>query len=533
MRIRWTPIETVCKTVLKTAGDDVACWIENEDGSVAAGKRPEVPGEVAREALRAGREDAGYACACGPDAERWMRLLTACTERELAHQVTVGDMADATARLWKHTNALIRMAASTKISLEPGVILGKVLSILERSTSLGEGVGLIRLPNQDFFTQFSGERSDVVESRLAAAFADVGDDVRIVTRDDHATTLREACTRLIGEETPVVVVRLSTESEQLGFLITPVDDGESVTSEELKVLVSAAQIVSVAIENGYTLSRAMESMRLETENNLLADQTRDMEEMVHVVAHDLRSPMTSLYGFVHVALDELKDLRDNLEGEGYSEIGAHSELIAEPLRDGIRSVEKLNRMVQRLLEFSRSARGTYSFEEVDLGPLAQGVVRSLRYQITKNNIEVEIGPLPSITGDQVQVEAVFGNLVDNAIKYMGEGDGKRIEIGCLKDGDERVYFVKDTGVGMTQDQVGKAFLPFQRFHGDAAPGDGIGLPHVRKIVERHGGRIWCESSVDEGSTFFFTLGKTVIKHMRKKDGLARTAERVAGTRASA
>jgi signal transduction histidine kinase len=533
MRIRWTPIDTVCKTVVETAGNDVACWIEHEDGSVAAGSRRDSVDDLARESLRYGSEDVGYACVSGPDHSRWISLLVACVGRELAHQVTVSDMADATARLWKHTNALIRMAASTKISLEPAVILDKVLSTLKRSTSLGEGLGLVQLPNQDTLALFRGEETREVETEITAAFFDVGDDVRIVTRDDEATELRDACTRLLGEETPVAVVRLSTEAEQLGFLIVPIDDGESVTSEELKVLGSAAQIASVAIENGYTLSRAMESTRLETENDLLANQTRDMEEMVHVVAHDLRSPMTSLYGFVHVALDELKDLRDNLEREGFTDIATHSELIAEPLRDGIRSVEKLNRMVQRLLEFSRSARGSYSFEKVELNQLAQGVVRSLRYQITKNEIEVDIAPLPSMVGDRVQIEAVFGNLVDNAIKYMGTPDQRCIAIGCRKDGDERVFFVRDTGVGMTADQVGKAFLPFQRFHSDAVPGDGIGLPHVRKIVERHGGRIWCESTVGEGSTFFFTLGKRVAKPARKKGRLARTAERVAANRASA
>ncbi len=82
---------------------------------------------------------------------------------------------------------------------------------------------------------------------------------------------------------------------------------------------------------------------------------------------------------------------------------------------------------------------------------------------------------------------------------------RRIEIGC-EDGEEPVYFVRDTGIGMTPDEVARAFIPFQRFNPDAAPGDGIGLPHVLKIIERHGGRIWCESEKGAGTTFYFTLG---------------------------
>ena len=113
--------------------------------------------------------------------------------------------------------------------------------------------------------------------------------------------------------------------------------------------------------------------------------------------------------------------------------------------------------------------------------------------------------LPSVTGDRVQLEALFGNLVDNAIKYMGKGEDRTIVVGC-QPGPEPIYFVRDSGVGMSPDEMSKAFLPFQRFHSDAAPGDGIGLPHVRKIVERHGGRIWCESEKGTGTTFYFTLG---------------------------
>ena len=91
---------------------------------------------------------------------------------------------------------------------------------------------------------------------------------------------------------------------------------------------------------------------------------------------------------------------------------------------------------------------------------------------------------------------------------MSEEGERRITVGC-ESGEEPVYFVRDTGKGMAEDQVMKAFLPFQRFHTQAAPGDGIGLPHVRKIIERHGGRIWCESEKGVGTTFFFTLGQAL------------------------
>jgi signal transduction histidine kinase len=314
---------------------------------------------------------------------------------------------------------------------------------------------------------------------------------------------------------------LATENEDLGFLVVPVGNLEEVTSEELKVLASAGQIISVALENTKILSTQMEAAKLQVKNDLLATQNSDMEEMLHVVAHDLRSPMTAMYGFVHVALDELRDLRSKLEDEGFA-IGGQADVIAEPLRDAARNVEKLNRMVQRLMDFSKSARGAYSFEQVEIGKLVRGVLRSLRYQTTKNEIETKVGLLPTINADRTQMEAVFSNLIDNSIKYMGDQGPHEISIGC-ESGDELVYFVSDTGVGMTAEQVGKAFLPFQRFHSDAAPGDGIGLPHVRKIIERHGGRIWCESQEGVGTTFYFTLGSATtdsrLQRSRKKQAV--------------
>jgi signal transduction histidine kinase len=336
----------------------------------------------------------------------------------------------------------------------------------------------------------------------------VRDDVRLVTYDDAIEGLMHACSGLLGSEAPAGLARLFTERDQFGFLVAPVREGETATSEDLKMLGAAAQVVSIAIENGCTLAEERQAMRLQVENQLLCEQTRTMEEMVHIVAHDLRSPMTAVYGFMHVALDELKDLRSRIEEEGFAAIGPYADSVAEPLRDGIRSVEKLNRMVQRLLEFSRAARAAYSFEKVDLQKLVQGVVRALGYQLNKRTIRLEVGELPSVTGDRMQLEAVFGNLIDNSIKYMNERGERFIEIGCQM-GEEPIFYVRDTGIGMAPDEVSRAFIPFQRFNADAAPGDGIGLPHVLKIIERHGGRIWCESEKSVGTTFFFTLGSAV------------------------
>lgn len=504
LRVRWSSLTKLCEETAELAGRGSMFWIESPRGDVLAGKRDPAARAERHPILFSGREVASV-CAAAPDASRWAAYLAAVTARELAAQNTIADMAEAQARQWKHTNALMRMTASTHISVEPARVVDTVLDILSRATRLERGVGLIKVPGSEVYTIFRADGVDTIDPLLVAPLYAVRDEVRLVTHDDAIEGLMHACSGLLASDRPAGLARLFTEREQFGFLLAPVRESEIATSEDLKMLGAAAQVVSIAIENGCTLAEERQTTRLEVENQFLCEQTRTMEEMVHIVAHDLRSPMTAVYGFMHVALDELKDLRARIEEEGFAAIGPYADSVAEPLRDGIRSVEKLNRMIQRLLDFSRAARAAYSFEKVDLQKLVQGVVRAVGYQLNKRGIRIELGDLPSITGDRMQLEAVFGNLVDNSIKYMNERGDRSIEIGCQRD-EEPIFYVRDSGIGMTPDEVQRAFIPFQRFNPDAAPGDGIGLPHVLKIIERHGGRIWCESEKGVGTTFYFTLG---------------------------
>jgi len=506
MKVRWAVIDDICRDVVALSGDEVACWAEDATGAVKAGSRPEAPVGAKTAPLRSRFNEVGRIGAVGTDADRWLAFLARACGRELSSQETVRDMADATARQWRHTNALLRMAESTELGLRPGLAVEKVLGILERSTAFGPGVGVVMLPGESVYTVFSTlSYEQVVDPRALAALDEVRDDVRLIGLGDLDAALVSACTCVRGIDPPLALGRLATETERFGFLMVPVRDTDSVTSEDFKMLAAAAKILSVAIENGYTLSRERDATRLKVENELLEEQAREMEELIHVVAHDLRSPMTSMYGFMHVALDEIDDLRELLRDQELEKIGECPDHIAEPLKDGIRSVEKLNRMVQRLLDFSRSARITYTFEDLDVRKIVEEAVASLGYDMSQKAIDVRIEDLPHVVGDHVQVEAVFGNLIDNAVKYMGEGRERRITVGASR-GNETVYFVQDTGMGMSADEISKAFLPFRRFSGDAAPGEGIGLAHVRKIIDRHGGRIWCQSHKGQGTTFYFTFG---------------------------
>ncbi len=506
MRIRWSAFENVLREFTELPGGSASFWIEDENGRTVAGKAPSDRPAVARHGLKMGERTVARLFAGGKPSPELIHLCWSACERELAHQMTIGDMADATARLWRQTNALVRMSESTSLALEPASMLGRVLGVLAHATHLERGVALVRVAGDQDYTLFGREQPCGVAIEAVSALEGLDDDVTLLDGDGAAPAVLAECTSLLGRDGPLVVVRIATEKARYGYLLVPHRAGHAVSSEDLKVLGAATRIVGIAVENSHTLSREREATRLQVENEMLTSQAREMEEMLHVVSHDLRSPMTAVYGFMHIALDELEDLRAAIDDRGDAEGAGQGERIAKPLGDAIRSIERLNGMVQRLLDFSRVARLDYEFEPLEMDALVRAVVDSLAFHAREKGIEVRVAELPDAVGDRVQVEAVFRNLVDNAIKYMGDGERRRIEVGCRLDGGERIWFVGDTGVGMSAEQCSKAFLPFRRFRTDAAPGEGIGLSYVRKIVERHGGRIWVESVEGEGTTFSFTLG---------------------------
>jgi len=505
MRIRWQAFENIFREFCEPTGGAISFYVEDDSGSIVAGTSSSDRPAVARHRLTLAGKSVARLYACGKASPEVVRLCWAACERELAHQTIVGDMADATARLWRQTNALLRMSESTNLAIEPASMLGRVLGVLAHATNLERGCALVRVAGDSEYTLFGFEHARRVPVSAIAALESLLDDVTILDGEEEAPDLIAECVSLLGRGAPLVVVRIATENARYGYLLVPYAVGTTVSSEDLKVLGAATRIVGIAVENSHTLRREREATRLQVENEMLTSQAREMEEMLHVVSHDLRSPMTAIYGFMHIALDELEDLRAAIDESGDRDSAEQGARIAKPLEDGIRSVERLNGMVQRLLDFSRVARLEYEFENLDIAALVRGIVDSLGFHLREKGIELKILELPDTLGDRVQVEAVFRNLVDNAIKYMGDKPRRWIEIGAGREGDVTLYYVRDTGMGMTAEQCTKAFLPFRRFRTDAAPGEGIGLSYVRKIVERHGGRIWCESVEGEGTTFSFTL----------------------------
>jgi len=168
--------------------------------------------------------------------------------------------------------------------------------------------------------------------------------------------------------------------------------------------------------------------------------------------------------------------------------------------------ERMGRLIDDLLAFSRVSRQSLQPLEIDLAALAGEIFREQAAQVPGRKIQLQVVAVPRAMADPALLRQVLVNLIGNAIKYTRARKLARIEIGGSVRGSENVYYVKDNGAGFDPSYMDKLFGVFQRLHSEAEfEGTGVGLALVKRIINRHGGRVWAEGQVDQGATFFFTL----------------------------
>ncbi|MEI7827991.1 MAG: ATP-binding protein [Euryarchaeota archaeon] len=227
--------------------------------------------------------------------------------------------------------------------------------------------------------------------------------------------------------------------------------------------------------------------------NELKRSNQDLEQFAYVASHDLQEPLRAIAGSVQLLARRYKG---QLDPEADEYIGFAV--------DGARRMKDL---INSLLSYSRVSTGRISFDSVDCEKILDAALESIRTVADESRAHVTREPLPIVCGDAGQLEILFRNLIGNAIKFRSEREPE-IHVGAERKTDEKnwQFAVSDNGIGVDMKYADRIFAIFQRLHaiGDY-PGTGIGLALCRKIVERHGGRIWLESAPGEGSTFFFTL----------------------------
>ncbi len=165
----------------------------------------------------------------------------------------------------------------------------------------------------------------------------------------------------------------------------------------------------------------------------------------------------------------------------------------------------MQELIKDLLEYSQVGTKEANFKSIDCSFVLDKVIGNLQATIEKSNAVITYDKLPSVMADTSQMSSLFQNLISNAIKFRGE-EAPRIHISAERKGDEWVFSIRDNGIGIDPKDSERIFVMFQRLHGSADyPGTGIGLAICKRIIERHGGRIWVESKIGKGSTFYFTI----------------------------
>ncbi len=221
---------------------------------------------------------------------------------------------------------------------------------------------------------------------------------------------------------------------------------------------------------------------------------QELEAFSYSVSHDLRAPLRHIAGFA-----------DMLQKHAEKSLDAKSQRFIKTIMD---SAKRMGMLIDDLLVFSRMGRAEMRREKVDFNTMIDGIIADLAPDIGSRNIVWKREPLPQVMGDRAMLQQVFVNLIANAIKYSGPRDPAIIEIKSHEEKNEYIFCVSDNGVGFDMAYAHKLFGVFQRLHeASQFEGTGIGLANVRRIVSRHGGRVWAEAELDKGAAFHFSLPK--------------------------
>lgn len=220
---------------------------------------------------------------------------------------------------------------------------------------------------------------------------------------------------------------------------------------------------------------------------------KELEAFSYSVSHDLRAPLRAIDGFSRILL---ADFSDQLPADAQ-----------EYLQDIRNSSRVMGQLVDDLLRFSRLGRQPIRKQRLRPAELVKRCIDELEHAWQSRNVDFRLAPLPECWADPALVKQVWMNLISNALKYSSKREMAVIEIGCrLEDSGDRLFFVKDNGVGFDMRYIHKLFGVFQRLHRvEDYEGTGVGLATVQRIVQRHGGRIWAEAELNVGATFYFTL----------------------------
>jgi signal transduction histidine kinase len=257
--------------------------------------------------------------------------------------------------------------------------------------------------------------------------------------------------------------------------------------------------------------------KLETQAAQLKAANEELKQFASIVSHDLRAPLLNIRGFSKELRLAFKDA-GIMPGQGNVKLGPEQiQALSDALEDDIpealefidSSVTRMDGFLNALLKLSRLGRRELHFETIDTEHLVNETLKSLGHKIEKDQAEVKVGALPRVYADRISLEQIFGNILTNAVNYLDPSQPGKIFINADSHAHEIMFSIQDNGRGIAQEDNEKIFAPLRRAGRQDVPGEGMGLAYVQTLVRMHGGKIWFESQPDVGTSFFFTLSRSL------------------------
>ena len=250
-------------------------------------------------------------------------------------------------------------------------------------------------------------------------------------------------------------------------------------------------IVSKRLNREYW--RALENtMLLDKRARQLADSNKELESYSYSIAHDLRAPLRTITAFSQILLEDADDRLNIPEKEHLGRI--------------VNAGRHMAQLIDDILELSRITRIDVKYSDVNLSQLAEECLQGLTSSDPRRAIDINVQPNIYAKGDARLLRIVLNNLLSNAWKFTSYSSNPQIKVGEIKNGGQRVFYVKDNGVGFDMKYADKIFGIFHRLHTrEEFEGTGIGLASVERIIHRHGGKVWVDASANKGATFYFTV----------------------------
>ncbi len=327
---------------------------------------------------------------------------------------------------------------------------------------------------------------------------------------DQAATGTEALERMAGRQRPELVVldvvlpdisgievcrRIKSARETASVLVLNTSAALTRSHDRAYGLDSGADGYLVQPIDPIELTATIRSLlRFRDLEDKLMRSNQELELFAHAAAHDLREPLRMISNYVQ--------LISRRYGDGFDDKGKSWFAFVS---DG---TARMGRLIDMLLAFASVERGTLEREDLAAADLLQDAIDNVQLPMSESGGHIERGEMPRIAVDGAQMTQVFQNLIANAIKFRREV-APEIVITATDRGDDWLFAIADNGIGIKAEHREKAFGLFQRLHSDTTvKGTGLGLALCRKIVERHGGRMWLDSEFGRGSTFYFTVPKS-------------------------